>query len=347
MALVLGVVKSCSKTKEPQKKDEIVSANQLLLGYKEIGDVKYDYNVLKKNIMNDDRFSGYGLRNEYCMVYQATDMESENSVRNFLGIKEELPKVDYSKHYLLLSVGRSIEDISDKNKMTTEDGEKIVDFTFAETFSKDTVYAYSMKKTKFLSGENLDIYYLENVHQYCNLEEVSRDNSQLVSDGKYHKIYKKAEDVYEYIIYSAAEQKVSSRKILNTLPVIDEFNDSMVRIVYGERDQYYNPQTDFYTTKSRYQLHYLKGTMVVFAKFSNTGELLVVVRDAYNTANYSYILRPPFSCNKDVLRNLLESVEYVDSTHIKLKFNFGDGQPIQEETVTVPNMDKSTVANNG
>ncbi len=340
LALVLGVIKACTKEEIPPKEDKLPSSNQLLLGFKEIGNVKFDYDVLKKNIMKDDRFSGYGLRDEYCMVYQATDFESETTVKDFLGIKEMLPEVDYSNYYMVLSVGRKIDDISDKFKKTTESGEKIVDFTFSEDYSKNTVYVYSIKKTRFLSGALLEIYYLENVHSYCNLEEISRDKSQLISDGKYHKVYKKAEDVYEFVIYMADGQKVSSRKILNTQPVITEYNDSMVRLEYEERDQYYNPQNDFYTTKSKYRLLHLRDTKIVFAKFSNEGKLLIVVRDVYNTANYSYILRPPFNCNSETLRNILHSVEYVDSTHIKLELDFGGDMPIQEEIVTVPDLDR-------
>ena len=336
---MLGIIKGCSKEK-PDNTESLPSSNQLLLGYKEIGDVKYDYNILKTNIMNDDRFSGYGLREEYSMVYQAIDYESEKTVKEYLGIKDELPSVDYSNYYMLLSVGRTIEDISDKSKKTTESGEKIVDFEFSEEYSKNKVYVYSMKKTEFLSGTMLELYYLENVHLYCNLEEVSRDNSQIISEGKYHKVYKKAEDVYEFVIYMEEEQKVSSRKILNTMPTITEYNEFMVKLEFEDKDQYFNPQTNFYTTQSKYTLHYLKDTKVVFAKFSNSGEFLIVVRDAYNTSNYSYILRPPFKCDADKLNEVIQKVEYVDSTHIKFELYFGEGQPLQVETITVPNLDK-------
>ena len=341
VALILGMVKSCGKDEVTKNPDKLPTSNQLLLGFKEIGSVGCDYDVLKKNIMKDSRFIGYDLKDEYCMVYQVTDFESEKNVKDFLGIKEALPEVNYLNSYMLLSVGRSIDDISDKNKKITESGEKIVDITFDESYSKDTVYLYTIKTTAFLSGTELDVYYLENNYKNCNFEEGERDNVQIISDGKYHKVYKKAEDVYEFVIKNA-ENKVSSRRILDSLPIITEYNDSMVRLEYEERDQYYNPQNDFYTTKSKYRLHYLRDTQIVFAKFSNDGRLLIVVRDAYNTSNYSYILTPPFSCDAKTLRNLIHSVEYVDSTHIKVELNFGEGQLIKEEVLTVPNLERKT-----
>ncbi|MBR5322751.1 MAG: hypothetical protein IKU48_04330 [Clostridia bacterium] len=344
LALVLGVVKGCNK--EPSDATvELPTSNQILLGFKEVGSVSFDRDVLKNSVRIDERFSGYGLRDEYCMVYQVTDFGHEKKVKDYLGIKEVLPEVDYSKYYMLLSVGRPIEDISDRYKRTTDNGEKIVDFTFGNEYSENTVYVYSVKKTSFLSGDLLEIYYLENVHPNCNLEEVSRENSQLISEGKYHKVYKKAEAVYEFVIYKADGQAVSSRKILSTKPIITEYNDSMVRLEYEERDQYYNPQNDFYTTKSKYQLHHLMDTKVVFAKFSSNGDLLIVVRDAYNTTNYSYILRPPFSCTADAIRTLLQSVEYVDNTHVRLTFNFGSGHPLHDELVTVPDLSRKSSAN--
>ncbi len=342
VAFVLILVKGFNKEERPEDSTDIPSPNQLLFGFKKVGEAECDIDVLKKNILTDDRFLGYGLHDEYCMVYQATDFEAENALKKFIGIKSELPKIEYSKQYMVLSVGRAIEDISDKNKKTTDAGERVVDFTFGDSYSPNAVYVYSMKKTEFLSGNELEIYYLENIHPNCNLEEVSRDDLQLISEGKYHKVYKKADNVYEYVIYGMGDVGVSSRKILDELPVITEYSDTMVKLEHNDKDCFFNPKTNFYTTYSKYNLLYLGGNIVAFAKHSTDGALVLVVRDAYNTANYSYIISPPINCDPKRLNELLQSVEYVDSTHIKVKFFFGKDQPILEETITVPNLDKKT-----
>lgn len=330
------------KEEKIDKTDSLPSSNQLLLGYKEIGSVKYEYNVLETNVMKDARFSGYTLRDEYRMIYLATEIEQEKELIAFLGIKDDLPLVDYTKKNLLISVGFSISDLSDKNKKTNEDGEKVIDITYNKTYSKDTAYVYSINRMDFLSGNELELYYLENLHINSNLEEVERDPAQIISEGKYHRIYQKAEEVYEFVVYNA-NNEVSSRRILEQLPIITEYNDTMVRLQYENIDQYYNPQEDFYTKKSNYSLHYLLGNIVVFVKINDEGLINFVVRDVYVSSKYSCVIYSSISCSTERERTVLDKVEFVDSTHLNLILDPGDGNPFYEETITIRDLTSTLV----
>ena len=318
----------------PNNVDSLPSSNQLLLGYKEIGKVGFEYSVLEKNVMNDARFSGYNLRDEYCMVYLATGIEEEEALKSFLGIKGKLPNVDYTKKHMLLSVGYSINDMSDKYKRTTETGEKVIDFSFDKTYSKDTAYVYSINRMSFLSGNELEVYYMENLHPASNLEEVERDPSQVISEGKYHRIYQKAEDVYEFVIYNA-NNEVSSRRILNALPLITEYGDTMVLLQYENKDQYYNPQEDFYTKRSVYRLHNLLDNIVVFAKINDEGTINFVVRDVYSSSRYSCVVSSTINCAPENERKVLNKVEFVDSDTLNLILDPCDGTPFYEEEIRI------------
>lgn len=322
----------------PEQTGNVPSSNEILMGLRFKGEVECDPVGLKNNVVSDVRFADYQLRDEYCMVFQITDEESKKTVSDFLCLKSELPENDYSSRFVILSVGRKIDSTSDRDKLYSDNGKKVLEITYAKEYYPDKVFVYTMKKTEFLSGMELELYYLEKVHPNANFAEGERDKSELIGNGSYHKLYRKSEGVYEYVLYLADGQTVASRRIVDSLPAIKERSETVVEVECNGSRFFYNPTVNYSSSATTYTTHYLTNDIVAYARLYNN-ELVLMVRNVYHTSEYGYYFKLPFTQDTANVNGLIKKVEVIDKTHILVEFYTGADKKLTTQVMVVPNLE--------
>ena len=336
LMLCFGLLCGCSdNTVEPSA--DIPTPTQLLYGLSYKTSVKYDSEKVKASILSDPRFLGFDVRDEYTMVYLINSKEDEARYKEFLGISDVLPEVDYSENNLLLSVGRKIKDIVDK-KRTDDDGNKLITFEYDEDYHKDTVFVYRERKIDFVSGLSLEQHFLETFSTDCNLTEGDRTQTELVAQGEFFKIYSKGEGLYEYVLMLKEEQKMVIRRFTENLPEIIEHSETMVQVIDGEEQMFFNPVTNASTDKTNQKLFFLKNNLVAYARLYN-GDIILCIRDAYEPGKYNYAYDVPFTQDKTIKNELLVSIEYVDRFNVFVEFYGGADKTLQNMTVKVVDME--------
>ncbi len=337
IAVALYFINRDEEIIKPVEDIYVPTPNQLLLGIKYETKIDCDFDTLEKNILSDLRFSGLELRDEYCMVYQITDEKSEKDITAFLKIQDSLPEVNYTSKTIVLAVGRELEELSDKNKRTDDDGNKIFDISYGGKYSKNSVYVYSMNKIEFLSGLDLEEYYWEHVDKSCNFVEGKREDLHLLSEGKYHKVYSKPEGIYEYILYSEGSFEAVSRYIGEERPQITEYTDTMVFVRLETTQKYYNPKINIFSGTTKHSLIYLINDIVAYVRVYNNS-IILVVRDVYDSSKYGYSFYLPFTYDVENYKTVLKSIEVVDNTHLFVEYYTGTERRLVQETLTVANM---------
>ena len=331
----LLLLSGCSRRKTEPTGD-IPTPSQMLYNMDFEKSVAFDINKLETEILSDSRFFDYQLKDEYTMVYLIDGEESEARYRSVLGITEELPAVDYSERNIIISVGRKISDIVDK-KRTDDEGNKLNTFVYGEEYHSGTAFVYSIKKIDFLSGFELERYLLEKLDDACNLVEGERSRSVLVAQGEYNKVYLK-NDIYEYLLFTKDDQSVYYRRFTDTLPEITEHSETMVQVADGGKQFFYNPRDEKMTSSTDNKLFYVNNTIVAYARTYN-GEIVLCVRDAYDTSKYNYVYAVPFTQNESIKNELIVSLVYVDSFTLQIEFYGGAGKTLQTMDVKVVNME--------
>lgn len=325
------------KSQEPKEKTYVPSSSQILFGLNFVIEAENDMVVLENNIMSDPRFKDYGVKKEYCMIYHADSEEKETELVEYLGIKDEIPDIDYEVKDLFFSVGRSITNISDKDKNMTDSGQKLISVEYSEEYYRNKVFVYSMRKIDFVSGAELELYYLEKVHPAGNLIEGDRGDSEILSEGKYHKIYKKAENVYEYALYRREDNRIISRAVLDTQPEINEVSDTFVEVISDGVRFFYNPTSEKISQKTDYKTYHVVNNIVAYARVYNS-DIVLMVRDVFNISIYGYYFKVPFSKSVSEVNSLLTKVEYIDDTHLRIEYYKGSDKKLVTEELNVPNM---------
>ena len=128
---------------EPEEPSNILTPNQILYGMNYQKTVEYDFDTIRRHIESKEEYAEYTLRDEYLMVYQITNEENEKKIKEYLGIRSELPNVDYKKNFLFLSVGKEVYDVGTKGSMIDRDGLPILDIIYSETpYVSGKVFVY-------------------------------------------------------------------------------------------------------------------------------------------------------------------------------------------------------------
>ena len=343
---VFGRDEGPSQNKNDTNKDsnedrvKVPSINQLVYALNLEGEVKFDFTVLEENLRKNERFKSYLINSEYSMVYQITDGYSETEIKAYLGIEGELPKVNYSQNFLVLSTGRKIHDIGTNINTVTYNDMEVLDVLYSdEAYNENTVYVYSMNTSKFVSGEILENYYWENAMPESNFYIPETVNREVLSSGKYHKLYKGQDDTVECELYSSDGEKVIRRLVCQGDVKVTENKASLVKIDFGERNKYFNTQKNVFSEEYSFNTDYLIYNIITYMRVKN-GQIQLILRDAYDSYFYAKIVVLPFSNDTENLDSLVESIKVIDDTHIEVEYYTGTYKTLVKETVEVYNLNR-------
>lgn len=319
----------------PTVKDVVIrTPAQMLFGLSYKGEATYDADKLEDYVLSDAKFADYVLKDEYCMMYQLSNETEATDFCETIGFAGELPAVDYRDNKLLLSVGREIISLNEIKKTVTDNGKKMVEVAYGEEYHKGKVFIYTTRNIKFISGNELELYYLEKMSDQSNLVEGLRDTSELISEGEYHKLYKKSEDVYEYLLYSTTSDEIAARAITSIKPEIQEISATLVKIITGSITVYYNAELNIFSENIPRRTIHVAGDIVAFVKEQN-GEVRLVVRHVYDTTQYVTSFRLPFTENYDVVDSVLSDVNLVDESRLSVSYYTGTNRILKTEVLRI------------
>ena len=139
--IVVALIDKNDYSKDDHIVDEIPSPNDILYGLEKYGETEFSIESVINYYLNNGNYSRHTVKDEYCMVYQITSEEEARDVEKILGIKENLPAIDYSKKYMLLSTGRELTEINIKREAYDENNNQIMTFEYAEgDYKEKTAY---------------------------------------------------------------------------------------------------------------------------------------------------------------------------------------------------------------
>jgi len=303
-------------------------------------EVQFDSEVLKRNILSDPCYSDYMIKDEYSMVYQITDAESEEMIKEYLGIKSDLPDIDYDSNYLLVSVGRPIVNMKSGLNNETLSGESVLEIVYSDDeYRKDCLFVYSMNKTKIVSGERLERYLWENNLPASNFYQPEEDTRQIVSEGKYHRLYKKSTGSYECALLTMDEGKINKRLFSQNEIKVTEFDLTLVKIDYGTSNVYYNVPRGVFSEEYAFNTEYLIYNIISYMRVKD-GKLQLILRDAYDSTFYAKIITLPFTYDLDNIDSLVQKVTVVDNTHVSVEYYKGENRELVKETVEVYSLNR-------
>ncbi len=341
VAVLVIIVLFRMDAEHPREVIEVPSPNEIMYGIKYECDMPNDASIMRANILSDEKYKDYEIRKLYKMIYQIRDEESEREICEYLGIKGELPTVDYRSNYLLLSVGCLVDDISRLHSISyAGDEADLLKIRYdTDQYYEGKVYVYSMKNTKLLAGKLLDMYYWENASDNCNLVENPLSDRIIVHEGPYSKVYLRSDNLYEIILQNKAGETVSRKSISNEMPVIKDISDTMTRISYLGKTVYFNAKTGDLSREYDYNTEHLIYNIITHVRLYN-GETQLILRDAYDSTFYSMIVRLPFATvEEDKLDSLIKSISVVDDNHINVEY-LNENNEWVTETVEVYNMNR-------
>lgn len=339
LLVISGVVVIATKLdKDVDPPSEIPTPNQLVYGISYAGEIGFDIQSVKKYILQDQTYAEYTVRDEYTMVYQITNEEKELKVKDILGIKEELPKVDYDEEYLLVSTGKKITDLNDKTKKIDSESLPIVDFVYSsEPYAYGSAFVYKMNARRVSSGETLEYYLWENASSESNLVFDDSFEKEILSEGKYHTMYLRSDGKYVYRLYDARGEEIKKRAVLEEQVNITEHGDTIIEIEKDGRSVYYNPQKNLYSEEYLMPTEYLIYNIIYYVRLYD-GEIQLILRDAYDKLFYAKIVRLPFTDDKENLHELVKSVEVIDDTSVWVEYYKGEKRELVREVAEVYNL---------
>ncbi len=317
---------------------KIPTPNQIKYGMSFESTVSYNFDIIRRSIAAQEEYAEYTLRDEYTMIYQITNEENELKIKDYLGIRTDLPEIDYSKRYLLLSVGREIYDISSRSSGVDKDGQPVLDVVYAEMpYESGKVFVYSMNMQKMSSGDSLEFYYWENAHKMSNLIFDDSYEKEVISEGKFHTLYVRSDKKYVYRLYDHMGENVKKRAISQIPVVITEHADTILRIETEEKTVYYNPQKNIYSEEYTVPTGYLIYNIITYMRL-HEDEIQLILRDAYDKFFYAKIVRLPFTNDRENIYDLVKSVEVIDDTSVWVEYYKGENRELVREVVEVYNL---------
>lgn len=323
---------------EPEEPSNILTPNQILYGMNYQKTVEYDFDTIRRHIESKEEYAEYTLRDEYLMVYQITNEENEKKIKEYLGIRSELPNVDYKKNFLFLSVGKEVYDVGTKGSMIDRDGLPILDIIYSETpYVSGKVFVYTMNMQKFSSGDELEYYYWENAHEMSNLVFDDSFEKEIISEGKYHTLYLRSDKKYVYRLYDSMGENIKKRAISEDPVVITEHADTILRIEKDGKTVYYNPRKNVYSEEYTVPTGYLIYNIITYMRLYD-GEIQLILRDAYDKLFYAKIVRLPFTNDRENIHDLVKSIEVIDDTSVWVEYYKGENRELVREIVEVYNL---------
>lgn len=297
-------------------------------------EIAFDSELLKSNLKSNHMFSDYAVKDQYSMIYQITDEDAESEIKEYLGIESELPKIDYTERYLLLSVGRPIDNMQSGAEEKIEAGYKVFDIKYSDVeYKKDSLFVYSMSMTKIASGDILERYWWSNNLSSCNFYEPEDDKRELISEGDYHKLYKKSTGEYEVALYSATDKKLNRRLYSEDVIKVNEYLVSMIKIQFSDLNVYYDASRVVFSEDYVFNTEYLIYDIISYVRMKD-GEIQLILRNAYNSDKYAKIIKLKFFYDAENLDTLVKSIEVVDNTHVMVEY-YNEAKELVREKVEV------------
>ena len=298
-------------------------------------EIAFDSEMLISSLKSNHMFSDYVINDEYSMIYQITDEDEEKQIKEYLGIESELPEVDYSKRYLLLSVGRPIDNMQSGVEEKTEAGYKVYDIKYSNVeYKKNSLFIYSMSTDKIASGEILERYWWSNNLSSCNFNVPEDDKREVISEGNYHKVYKKSTGEYEVALYDVLDKKLSRRLYSTDEIKVNEYLASMIKIQFVDSNVYYDANRVVFSEYYVFKTEYLIYNIISYVRVKD-GEIQLILRNAYNSDMYAKIIRLPFFYDVENLDTLVKSIEVVDNTHVIVEYYKAETKELVREKVEV------------
>ncbi len=318
---------------------DIPTPNQILYGINYVDEITYNYEKIKNYILQDKTYAEYTVKDEYTMIYQISNDEKEKKVKDVLGITEQLPEVDYSKEYLLLSVGKKIYDLSDKTKKYDRDNQLVVDIVYTEEpYKADTVFVYKMRTERFSSGDSLEFYFWENADQNSNLVFDDSFEKEIISEGKYHTLYLRSDKKYVYRLYGKMGEEIKKRAVMDVPVEITEHGDTILEINYDGKSLFYNPQKNIFSEEYTVPMGYLVYNIVWYMRVYDN-EIQLILRDAYDKLFYAKIVRlPEITDDRNSIHTLVQNIEVNDDTSVWVEYYKGAKRELVREFVEVYNL---------
>ena len=320
----------------------VATPNQILYGIDYVDDVKYSLDSVKTYLKERGMFVEYSVRDKYTMIYQITSSEKEEKVKKILGVGE-LPEADYSKEYLLLSVGRKIYDLKDGTNEYDRDNHLVVDIIYTdEPYADNTVFVYKMNRKTFSSGDLLEYYFWENVDSRSNLVYDDSFEREILSEGEYHTLYRRNDGKYVYRLYGSNSDEVKKRAVSDVPVTIEEYSETIIEINYGKKTTFYNPQKNSLSEEYTVPMGYVAYNIVWYMRI-NDGRIQLVLRDAYDKLLYAKIIdmeneKIGVTKDKDNIYSLVENVEYNDNTSVWVEYHKGESKELVRKMIEVYGM---------
>ena len=337
LLLICGALYFLNKEDDaPKNSMNVPTPNEILYGIRYIGDLNYDFDILKNSFSQVDFYSDYTIQEEYSMIYQITDKDEETQTKNFLGIIGDVPKTDYEKEYLLLSVGRRIQDIDDKLNKVDDNGLTVLDIIYVdEDYSYGKIFVYRMNTKKISSGISYEKYLWDNAIPNDNFIYNDSSANELIDQGKYYTIYKRKDNKYIYYLFDDTGENEQRRTISDVPVEIEEYGETIIKITKDGKSMYYNPQKDLFSMDEYdFQTNYLIYNIITYMRIKD-GQIQLILRNAYDKSLYAKIVRLQFTNDTNNIDSLVENVEVVDDTHIRVKYYKGDKRELVTEIVEV------------
>jgi len=342
MALVFAVVAvvmffSGFFSEKETPKGNIPTSNQIQFGMKFASECDVNRDRLESNVMSDPAFVGYSMKDEYTMLYLSDNAEQTEELKSFLGIEGSFPEVDYESRDVIIAVGRRIQDISDRDKKQTADGQRVVKVVWDYDYKSDKAYIYTVRETDFLSGTDLEMYYFKKVDENCNMVEGIREGTVIVSEGKYHILYHKAENLYEYVFFDSENGTPVARGLSEKCPTITELSDKLIEIVVGGETAFFSPTRKTISSSIPYKARYVTNELISYTRVYDS-IIILIIRNAFDPSQYGYRFDLPFTRDLENADSVFESIKYVDSTHVEVAYYSGSDRVLQKQTLVVPFM---------
>lgn len=331
LALVLiaaGLTVYTVLTSESDREETLPTPSQLMFNIRPLGERTIDTNKLRREIGSDKKYASFAVRSEFTLYFQLRNAEELAAFAEKSGMKGELPDVDFDSSYLLVSTGRSIINLNKNLSKTTADGELVAYMEYSDEYRGNVAYLYSMNRADFLSGEALERYYWSVSSEFSNLYELSEDSAKVLSEGKYHKVLDYG-DGSPVCIFVDVKGHTSLRLVADSFISVNEYNDELVELKYGENTIYFDPSVSQVSTDYAFPTHYFTGKIVWYMRNYHEEELQLILRDAFDQTHYAKIVRLDFSTGVEDLDSLTKNVEYVDNTHVRVTYIGGDDKVVR------------------
>lgn len=332
--IVVALIDKNDYSKDDHIVDEIPSPNDILYGLEKYGETEFSIESVINYYLNNKNYSRHTIKDEYCMVYQITNEEEAREVEKILGIRENLPAIDYSNKYMILSTGRELIEINIKLENYDENNNQIMTFEYAEgDYKEETAYIYIMNQRKFSSGEMYEKYLWEIGDEAGNLIYDYSVNHEMISEGKRYKLYLRDDGNYVYILYDTTGQTVRKHVVSEKPVEITDISETLLKVDDGEKSVYYNSVKNSYSEEYNMPTTYLIYNIIYYMR-DYEGRTQLILRDAYNKKLYAKIIELPFAESDDI-HSLVKSVSVISDTAVWVEYYKGEKNELVKEQVEV------------